>query len=472
MKGPEPLGSSFRDPSGFVFRHDGAIYRQVNQRYRPAYDHLRASGLAAQLEARGQLLPFEEADPALARSDDAYKILRPQPLPFVSHPYEWCPSQLRDAALLTLRVQQAALDHGMTLKDASAYNVQFVGARPVFIDHLSFDLYEAGAPWQGYRQFCQHFLAPLALACLVDVRLTQLLRVHLDGIPLDLAARLLPWRSHLRLSLLAHVHLHMRSQARYRGAGAATPRRAISPAQLRALVRHLETAIQGLAVAPAGHRVGGLLCRDQLHGRRAPRQAAPRGGVSRPRGAADRLGPRRQRRAHEPAGLRSRHPDRVLRRRSGRGGAELCAGPCRGRSGAPAALARPDQPEPGAGLGQPGAGLPGRAGPGGPGDGPRPGPPSRHLEQPAVRSPRRGPGAPGPLAPRGVRPEGGLAGRAPSRHAGGHLRSLRSGTLRGRVRPPLRDPRAGPDRGLPAHPLPDAEPSPPGRRDGPPADRP
>jgi hypothetical protein len=250
MKGPEPLGSSFRDPSGFVFRHDGAIYRQVNQRYRPAYDRLVASGLAAHLEAQGHLLAFEEADRSLAQSDDAYKVLRPQPLGFVSHPYEWCPAQLRDAALLTLRVQRAALDHGMTLKDASAYNVQFVGSRPVFIDHLSFDLYEAGAPWQGYRQFCQHFLAPLALACLVDVRLIQLLRVHLDGIPLDLAARLLPWRSHLRLSLLAHVHLHMRSQARYRDAASATPRRAITPAQLRALVRHLGTAVQRLEWRP------------------------------------------------------------------------------------------------------------------------------------------------------------------------------------------------------------------------------
>jgi hypothetical protein len=250
MKGPEPLGSSFRDPSGFVFRHDGAIYRQVNQRYRSAYDRLVASGLAAHLEAQGHLLPFEEADRSLGRSDDAYKVLRPQPLGFVSYPYEWCPAQLRDAALLTLKVQQAALDHGMTLKDASAYNVQFVGSRPVFIDHLSFDLYEAGAPWQGYRQFCQHFLTPLALACLVDVRLTQLLRVHLDGIPLDLAAGLLPWRSHLRLSLLAHVHLHTRSQARYRDTAAATRPRAIAPAQLRALVRHLGAAVQRLRWRP------------------------------------------------------------------------------------------------------------------------------------------------------------------------------------------------------------------------------
>jgi hypothetical protein len=250
MRGPEPLGSSFRDPSGFVFRQHGTVYRQVNQGYRQAYDHLLASGLRARLETRGQLLPFEEADGALAQGDDAYKVLRPRPLDFVSYPYEWCPGQLRDAALLTLAVQRTALDHGMTLKDASAYNVQFVGGRPIFIDHLSFDLHDAGAPWQGYRQFCQHFLAPLALACLVDVRLLQLLRVHLDGIPLDLAARLLPWRSHLRLSLLAHVHLHMRTQTRYRDAVTAPRRRAISPGGLRALVRHLDAAVQRLDWRP------------------------------------------------------------------------------------------------------------------------------------------------------------------------------------------------------------------------------
>jgi hypothetical protein len=250
MRGGEPLGSSFRDPSGFVFRHAGTVYRQVNQRYRPAYDHLRASGLLARLEGQGQLLPFEEADRSLAQGDEAYKVLRPRPLGFVSYPYEWCPAQLRDAALLTLAVQQAALDHGMTLKDASAYNVQFVGSQPVFIDHLSFDLYEAGAPWQGYRQFCQHFLAPRARAGRVDVRLTQLLRVHLDGIPLDLAALLLPWRSHLRLSLLAHVHLHVRTQARYRGAATAPRRRPMTPAGLRALVRHLEGAIRRLDWQP------------------------------------------------------------------------------------------------------------------------------------------------------------------------------------------------------------------------------
>jgi len=198
MAHPGQAAGSFRDPSGFVFTRQGVVYRQVNAGYRPAYDRLRSSGLSARLVADGRLLPFEEVDVPPPDPGQAYKVLRPEPVPFVSYPYEWCVSQLRDAALLTLAVQKTALEHGMMLKDASAYNVQFLGGRPRFIDHLSFDLYEEGRPWQGYRQFCQHFLAPLALAALVDVRLTQLLRVHLDGVPLDLAARLLPARSRAR----------------------------------------------------------------------------------------------------------------------------------------------------------------------------------------------------------------------------------------------------------------------------------
>jgi hypothetical protein len=250
MTGAEPLGGSFRDPSGFVFRRDGLLYRQINAAYGPAYDHLTASGLLARLVAEERLVATEDADPRLGAGDEVYKVLRLEPLPFVSYPYEWCPGQLRDAALLTLAVHRAALDHGMVLKDASAYNVQFLGSRPVFIDHLSFDLYEEGAPWVGYRQFCQHFLAPLALAVLVDVRLGGLLRTHLDGIPLDLASRLLPRRTWLRFSLLAHLHLHARSQARFRARPAPIAGRRITPAQLRGIVASLEAAVRRLRWRP------------------------------------------------------------------------------------------------------------------------------------------------------------------------------------------------------------------------------
>lgn len=157
-----PHQASFRDPSGFIFTHQGHIHRQVNLIYRPHYDHLIHSGLYKKLIDKNWLVPHTEMEPA-PFSEDAYKILRPTPLQFISYPYEWSFSQLKDAALLTLDLQELSLEYGMTIKDASAYNLQFEQGRAVFIDTLSFELYEEGQPWAAYRQFCQHFLAPLVL---------------------------------------------------------------------------------------------------------------------------------------------------------------------------------------------------------------------------------------------------------------------------------------------------------------------
>ena len=110
----------------------------------------------------------------------------------------------------------------MTLKDCSVYNIQFHQGRPIFIDTLSFEIHREGEPWTGYRQFCEHFLAPLALQSLTDNRLVQLCRAYIDGIPLDLAARLLPWKSKLRFGLGVHVHVHSALQ---RQSGRGRPRR-------------------------------------------------------------------------------------------------------------------------------------------------------------------------------------------------------------------------------------------------------
>jgi hypothetical protein len=148
-------------------------------------------------------------------------VLRPQPLGFVSYPYEWCFSQLRDAALLTLKIQARALRRGMRLRDASAYNVQFEQGRPILIDHLSFEQADPQAPWPAYRQFCMHFLAPLALTAYRDARLALLSRDFIDGIPLDLVAPLLPLRTRVNPGLLAHVHALGRAQRRASAAGVA-----------------------------------------------------------------------------------------------------------------------------------------------------------------------------------------------------------------------------------------------------------
>jgi len=210
------LHSSFRDPSGFVFQREGLLYRQVNQSYQEAYEQLMNSGLYRQLSSARALIPHEECPVDIAPNPDtAYKVIKPAPIPFVSYPYEWCFDQLKDAAVLTLSIARRALQYDMILKDASAFNVQFQKGRPIFIDTLSFDRYQPGAPWVAYKQFCQHFLAPLSLMAKTDIRLNQLLRVYIDGIPLDLASALLPRSSRLNPPLLSHIHLHATTQQKY-----------------------------------------------------------------------------------------------------------------------------------------------------------------------------------------------------------------------------------------------------------------
>ena len=246
------LPSSFRDPSGFLFVQDGQLYRQVNKTYRTHYDHLISSGLYENLVECGLLIPHSEASPACAAGDEVYKVLRPEMVPFVSYPYEWCFSQLKDAALTTLAIQKQALDHGMALKDSSAYNIQFMAGKPVLIDTLSFEKYREGEPWVAYRQFCQHFLAPLALMSYTDIRLSQLLRVYLDGIPLDLACSLLPFRTRLSLVLFSHLHLHARSQRQYADKAVDTSGRGVSRLGMLGIIDSLDGAVRKLTWQPRG----------------------------------------------------------------------------------------------------------------------------------------------------------------------------------------------------------------------------
>lgn len=245
------IPGSFRDPSGFVFLSSGKLYRQINKVCRGDYELLMHSGLFDELVGSGQLVPHKETAKELTNDEDEYRIIEPEKIPFISYPYEWCFSQLKDAALLVLEIQKKALKHGMSLKDASAYNVQFKESKPIFIDTLSFEKYEEGKPWVAYRQFCQHFLAPLALMRYSHISLNQLFRVYLDGVPLDVASALLPLKTRLSFSLQAHIHLHARIQKKY----SATPvkiERKISKFNLEALLDSLMSFINGLKFRPTG----------------------------------------------------------------------------------------------------------------------------------------------------------------------------------------------------------------------------
>lgn len=243
---------SFRDPSGFIFRNRGKIYRLVNASYRANYDLLKASGLYEKLSSTRLLISHAEHPPKRFRfrNANAWKVLEPEQVALVSYPYEWCFSQLKAAALLTLTIQKEALECGMSLKDASAFNVQFHQGRPVFIDTLSFEKYRAGEPWVAYGQFCGHFAAPLLLMRYSDIRLNRLLALYPDGVPLDLASRLLPARTYLRFSVLAHIHLHAKAQRTARAESHVPKNHQVGLTALLALLNNLESMIRGLEWRP------------------------------------------------------------------------------------------------------------------------------------------------------------------------------------------------------------------------------
>ncbi len=188
-------------------------------------------------------------------------VIRPRLLDLISYPYEWAFSQLKDAALLTLELQARALDAGMRLKDASAYNIQLENGRPVLIDTLSFEVGADTEPWPAYRQFCEHFLAPLALIAHRDARCGLMLRDFIDGIPLDLATTLLPGRTRLNLGLASHLHLHAGAQRRAAREAPPAPdaparERRVSATGQRALLDSLRRTVEGLRWSPTGHWSG------------------------------------------------------------------------------------------------------------------------------------------------------------------------------------------------------------------------
>jgi len=250
------LSASFRDPSGFLFSRDGILYRQINRKYEQEYLRLMESGLYEKLVKARLLIPHVEVDQAPAESELAYKIIQPERVPFISYPYEWSFGQLKDAALATLSIQRRALKAGMSLKDASAYNIQFVRGKATLIDTLSFEIYKEGQPWVAYRQFCQHFLAPLALMALRDVRLNQLLRVYIDGVPLDLASGLLPSKTRFNFGLLTNIHLHAGAQKRYSGAEVKSRSATMSKQAMTGLIDGLDSAIRKLEWKPGGTEWG------------------------------------------------------------------------------------------------------------------------------------------------------------------------------------------------------------------------
>lgn len=251
---------SFRDPSGRVFHAGGRILRSVMPDAAAAYTAARDAGLHDTLSAKGWMLPCSEVDPAVLSGieDAATHVLEHPLIPYISYPYEWSFSLHRAAALLHLDLHIEALKHGFTLSDATAYNIQFDGPRPVFIDHLSLRPYCEGEIWDGHRQFCMQFLNPLLFWTLLGVQPNHWFRGSLEGISPEDAARLIPVRKRLNLTLLSHVTMQAALQNRSvrTSAGGKTVTAKLPKPALLGMLSQLRGYIAGMT-PPGGATVWG-----------------------------------------------------------------------------------------------------------------------------------------------------------------------------------------------------------------------
>ncbi|HSU28703.1 MAG TPA: hypothetical protein VLJ68_10000 [Chitinophagaceae bacterium] len=200
--------SSYRDPSGFIFQKDGILYRQVNLSFREDFDHFIKRGCYDKLKEQGLIIGHKTLAENITGSPDHYQTLQPEPIPFISYPYEWSFDMLKDAALLTLRLVREALNYEMILKDATPYNIQYREGKMVFIDTLSFAKYNPEEPWIAYRQFCECFLSPLLLMHYSGQPLQQMLLAWPEGIPIAVTRSLLPRRTRWSIHIYLHIHLH------------------------------------------------------------------------------------------------------------------------------------------------------------------------------------------------------------------------------------------------------------------------
>lgn len=214
---------SFRDRNSRVLYDEGRIRRVLNSRAHAHWRALSAAPFFARRQADGSLVRTEElseqAGAGFETGDSEQWVaqLEHERVPCISYAYEWSFSMLKDAALLHLELLLDALDEDLILKDSTTFNMQWRGARPVFIDIPSFETLGAGEAWVGYRQFCCLFLYPLFLQSYKNIPFHAWLRGSLEGIAPDVMNQHMSVRDYFRSGVLAHVYLQSSLEKRYSG---------------------------------------------------------------------------------------------------------------------------------------------------------------------------------------------------------------------------------------------------------------
>ncbi|MBB5519491.1 class I SAM-dependent methyltransferase [Amphiplicatus metriothermophilus] len=246
--------ASFRDPAGRIFYKHGRVFRAISDEAVNDFIFSHSNAILKKLIAEGGIIEsFETPAKSLGGIEANWaRIVEHPKLPFISYPYEWSFSLLQRAALHHLDLQMDLLPAGVSLSDATAYNVQFVGVNPIFIDSLSFRKYVEGEYWTAHRQFCQQFLNPLLLCAYCGVAHNEWFRGAVEGIATESLARLMPWRRRFSWRVLAHVILPAALQKRDAGAARESLARPFPRHAYLGMLKQLRAWIEGLT--PKGAR--------------------------------------------------------------------------------------------------------------------------------------------------------------------------------------------------------------------------
>ncbi len=239
-----PENSSFRDRDAVIYNDNGKILRKIFNSYKENYDKLMTSGLYEKLISQNLLINHTEYDKP--EETNVYKIIEPKKV-FITYPYEWSFNQYKDAALATLKIQQIALEFNMSLKDTSAFNIQFFEGKPLLIDTTSFEKFEE-KPWVAYKQFCKHFLAPLLIMKYIDPRCAKFFLTDIDGLDLEIVSKILPKHTKFNPGILTHIHLHSKFLKQYSSTKKKSINQKMTKFQHLAILDGLMGLIKGLEV--------------------------------------------------------------------------------------------------------------------------------------------------------------------------------------------------------------------------------
>ena len=200
---------SFRDPAGRIFYYNEKVLRLLNKEGEKRYNFLKKKNLLDNCISNKFLIQSNEVDSNNFNLDSLKnkKIIEHRKINYISYPYEWCFDQLKDAAIHHLNFHIFLLNNNATLIDGSAFNIQFEGYKPIFIDLLSIKEYQEGEYWKSHKQFCENFLNPLLLKSKKKIDFNNWFKGNLEGITTKDLNSILSFKDKFSFNIFTQVYL-------------------------------------------------------------------------------------------------------------------------------------------------------------------------------------------------------------------------------------------------------------------------